>query len=131
MNTKKITYWTTTVIVALALLSGGPFELIRPPALMAGMARLGYPPYFVTILGAWKILGGIVLLAPRLPRLKEWAYAGAFFDFTGAAISHAVVGETAHIFPPVALAILLLLSWAFRPPSRMLAPMPRIQRSDG
>ena len=49
---------------------------------MEGMRHLGYPDYFATILGVWKVLGGIAVLLPRTPRLKEWAYAGMVFDLT-------------------------------------------------
>ena len=59
------------------------------------MSHLGYPAYFAVLLGVWKVLGGLAILAPRLPRLKEWAYAGMFFDLSGAAISHGSVGDTA------------------------------------
>jgi hypothetical protein len=45
---------------------------------MEVMAHLGYPAYFVSILGVWRVLGDVAVLAPRLPRLKEWAYVGLF-----------------------------------------------------
>lgn len=80
MNVRTAGYWTTTTITALAFLSGGVAYLSGADASVRGMAELGYPAYFVTILGAWKALGGVVILAPRLPRLKEWAYAGIAFD---------------------------------------------------
>jgi hypothetical protein len=60
---------------------------VRQKDAVEAVVRLGYPAYFVAILGFWKVLGGIALLVPRFPRLKEWAYAGAFFDLTGAAAS--------------------------------------------
>ena len=77
---KMIGYWVTTVIVALVLFSGGFFQVMHQTGAVEGITRLGYPVYVVTILGVWKILGGVALLAPRTPRLKEWAYAGAFFE---------------------------------------------------
>ena len=113
-------YWITTVLIALAMLLGGLAELTRQKQNLEGMTSLGYPPYFSTILGTWKVLGAIVLLAPRLPRLKEWAYAGVFFDLSGAAISHAVCAEYLHIITPAMLAVICLVSWALRPPSRTL-----------
>jgi hypothetical protein len=84
------------------------------------LAHLGYPVYVLTILGWWKVLGAIVLLAPRLPRLKEWAYAGTVFDLTGAAASFALRGDSAGLSGPLFLAVLALASWALRPPSRTL-----------
>jgi len=121
MNTRRIAYWITTGLTAFVFLSGGAGELARPAPLMAGMAHLGYPAYFVTILGVWKILGGIVILAPRLPRVKEWAYAGMLFDLTGATASHASVGDpVAKIVTPLIILGIVMASWALRPESRRL-----------
>ena len=89
MRGKMIGYWVTTVIVALVLFSGGFFQVMHQTGAVEGITRLGYPVSVVTILGVWKMLGGVALLAPRTPRLKEWAYAGAIFDLTGAALSQA------------------------------------------
>jgi uncharacterized membrane protein YphA (DoxX/SURF4 family) len=119
-----IVYWILTVIVAALLLLGGVSELMQPPDVAKGMERLGYPDYLMTILGTWKILGALVILAPRLPRLKEWAYAGIFFDLTGAAASHAFSRDygpgSFHIIVPLVLAVILLISWWLRPASRKL-----------
>jgi uncharacterized membrane protein YphA (DoxX/SURF4 family) len=121
MKTRLIAYWITTALTAFVFLSGGAGELARPASLMQGMAHLGYPAYFVTILGVWKILGGITVLAPRLPLLKEWAYAGMFFDLTGATASHASVGDpVAKIVTPLIILCIVIASWALRPDSRKL-----------
>ena len=124
MKMKAIGYWTTTAIIAFVLLSGGAAELAHRRETIEGMAHLGYPLYFTMILGFWKLLGGIALLAPRFPRLKEWAYAGAFFDLTGAAVSHAARGDdTAHLIWPLVFAALVVISWALRPQSRALGTL--------
>jgi uncharacterized membrane protein YphA (DoxX/SURF4 family) len=121
MKAKSMGYWATTTIVALVLLSGGAAQLMRRPETVEGMAHLGYPLYFTTILGFWKVAGGIALLAPRFPRLKEWAYAGAFFELTGASASHLACGDSAgHIMGPLLFAALAVASWALRPQSRTL-----------
>jgi hypothetical protein len=121
MKKRRLGYWTTTALVALALLSGGLAQLARVPANVEGLVRLGYPPYVTTILGLWKLLGVAALLAPRLPRLKEWAYAGVVFELTGAAASQLAAGDgVGHVVAPLALAALALASWALRPPSRTL-----------
>ena len=119
-------YWITTVLVALVLFSGGLFQLMKQEGAVAGITRLGYPMYVVTMLGVWKVLGAGVLVAPRLPRLKEWAYAGVMFDLTGAAISQAA-GDTGvgHIVWPLGLAALALVSWALRPESRIVGTLGR------
>jgi uncharacterized membrane protein YphA (DoxX/SURF4 family) len=103
------------------LLFGGAIDVAHPPSAVAFLAHLGYPAYFATLIGAWKVLGGIALLAPRLPRLKEWAYAGVFFDLTGAAISHAASGDPApRVLVPLLMTALAVASWSLRPESRKL-----------
>ena len=125
MNARAAGYWTTTTLVALAFLTGGAAYLARADEPLRGMAALGYPAYFVTILGAWKLLGGLALLAPRLPRLKEWAYAGIAFDLTGAAFSHAAVAHpAAKVIAPLVILGIAAGSWALRPASRRLGGGP-------
>jgi hypothetical protein len=73
MNTRGVAYWTTTAMLAFVLCSGGLGELTQQWGTLETVTILGYPVYFLTIIGAWKIVGAIVLLVPGLPRLKEWA----------------------------------------------------------
>lgn len=118
---KVIVYWITTVLVALAMGTGGVSELLRLPALVAGMSKLGYPVYVCTILGVWKVLGTIAILIPRTPRLKEWAYAGIVFDLTGAAASHFFASDAStELVAPIVLTLITFASWALRPASRYL-----------
>jgi uncharacterized membrane protein YphA (DoxX/SURF4 family) len=118
---KTVGYWATTGLIAAVLLFGGAIDVAHPPSAVAFLAHLGYPAYFATLIGAWKVLGGIALLAPRLPRLKEWAYAGVFFDLTGAAISHAASGDPApRVLVPLLMTALAVASWSLRPESRKL-----------
>jgi uncharacterized membrane protein YphA (DoxX/SURF4 family) len=120
-KSKTIAFWTTTALIALTMLSGGVAQLMRTPANVEGMVHLGYPPYLLTILGVWKVLGAIVIVVPGLPRLKEWAYAGIVFDLTGAVASHAASADALwHIVTPGILAGLTLASWALRSPTRIL-----------
>ena len=126
MNTKakSIAYWTTTSLLA-CFSSGGVSQILQFRANPHGVVpELGYPMYFFLILGVWKVLGAITILVPRFPRLKEWAYAGIFFDLTGAALSCAAVGGYGaygfHVIAPLLIAGLCVASWALRPPSRTL-----------
>ena len=126
VKAKNITYWTTTILVAFFIGSGGVAQVARVQATVDGFVHiLGYPPYFVTILGVWKVLGAIAILVPRFPRLKEWAYAGIFFDLTGAVASSAAVGDYGayafHILAPLILVVLAVASWALRPENRRIA----------
>ena len=89
--------------------------------MLAQAAHLGYPAYFFTILGVWKLGAVIALVAPGLPRLKEWAYAGIFFNLTGAAASHAVVRDPlGNVMTPLIVLAIAMTSWALRPESRRL-----------
>jgi uncharacterized membrane protein YphA (DoxX/SURF4 family) len=125
MKAKSIGYWITTVIVALLLLSGGVAQVTLRNA--EGFKALGFPVYFMVLLGVWKILGGIVILVPRFPRVKEWAYAGIFIDFTGAAVAAAACQSAAfHIVAPLVCAAMLIASWALRPASRILGSLAQL-----
>src|SRR5690349_4254998 len=83
MKKNALAYWITTGLLAAAFAMGGAMDLARPPEMLAGMQHLGYPSYFLLILGAWKVLAAPALLAPGFARLKEWAYAGIVFDLSG------------------------------------------------
>jgi hypothetical protein len=115
-------------MVAFFIGGGGVAQVAHVKGTVDGFVHiLGYPPYFVTILGVWKVLGVIAILVPRFPRLKEWAYAGIFFDLTGAAASCAAVGGYGaygfHIIAPLIIAGFAVASWAFRPESRTIGAL--------
>src|ERR671931_362266 len=129
MRIRTAAYWMSTVFVVLELLVGGVTDLVHGRELLVTgepvvsvLAHLGYPPYLLTILGTWKLLAVAALIAPGFPRLKEWAYAGAFFEMTGAVASHLAHGDgPGSVLTLLVMAALLLVSWALRPPSRRLA----------
>lgn len=123
MDKRKVGYWAATVLIALPIAFGGAIDLIAAPEALEVLKHLGYPAYFAHIIGFWKVLGAIVLVVPGLPRLKEWAYAGILFDVTGAAVSHAFVGDPpSNVIIPLVLAAILGVSWWLRPASRKLQP---------
>ena len=118
---KHIAYWATTILGPASFVIGGVLNLTQTDQVVSTMTHLGYPAYFASILGIWKLLGAIAIVIPRFPRLKEWAYAGFFFDLTAAAVSHAAVGDSAaDIAAPIVFLALVLASWALRPASRTL-----------
>lgn len=120
-NSRAIAYWISTVLIAFSFLSGGVVYLMREPHALAGLTELGYPGYIMTILGVWKLLGGAAIVLPRLPLVKEWAYAGMIFDLTGASASCIATGAAfRHILVPLVIAVLVVASWALRPESRKL-----------
>ncbi|HEY0432755.1 MAG TPA: DoxX family protein [Chitinophagaceae bacterium] len=125
---KQIIYWVSTLWLSLGMVATGLLQLskqqaagsVSPPG-VDGIHHLGYPVYFLTILGVSKILGVLVLLLPRLTVEKEWAYAGFFFLMCGAIYSHIAVGDPAkELFPSVLLLTLTIISWYSRPLSRKI-----------
>jgi hypothetical protein len=90
----KTLYWAATGFSILALAATGAADVARAPAIVAGLAHLGYPSYVATLLGVWQVLAAVVIGIPGVPRLKEWAYAGTSFALTGAAFSHLASGDT-------------------------------------
>jgi hypothetical protein len=125
---KKIAYWTTTGLIAFFIGTGGVAQVAQYLGNPRGVVPiLRYPMYFFGILGFWKALGAIAILVPRFPRLKEWAYAGIFFDLTGAAASCVAVGVYGvyafHVIAPLILAGLTVASWAVRPESRVIGAL--------
>lgn len=117
----KIIYWIATAWLAMGMLSTGIVQLLHTDDEKALMTSLGYPVYFLFIIGAWKILGVIAVLVPKFPLIKEWAYTGFFIAMSGAIASHWISGSGAgEIFGPALLLILTILSWYFRPADRTL-----------
>jgi DoxX-like family len=115
----RIAYWGSTALAGLALL-GAVSYLTGNEQVVSGFAKAGYPQHLRIVLGLAKPAAAIVLLMPRLPLFKEWAYAGATFTWIMASLSAYVNGE--QVWPvPLALLVLLGVSYATRPPSRRLA----------
>jgi hypothetical protein len=128
MKARSLIYWTTTILVALPIGTGGFAQIWQFRANPHGVVPvLGYPLYFFAILGVWKVLGAIAILVPRFPVLKEWAYTGIFFDLTGAAASVAAVGGYGaygfHVISPLIIACFEMASWALRPASRRMGAL--------
>lgn len=118
---KSYVYWPLTALFSLALLGSGVGDLVRAAPIVEGLTHLGYPSYFPMILGFWKVVGVLAVLAPGLPRVKEWAYAGFFFALTGASASHWLQGDPAGAaVTPLVLAALGVGSYLLRPRSRAL-----------
>jgi uncharacterized membrane protein YphA (DoxX/SURF4 family) len=138
---RMIAYWISTGYVALAMFYGGLAEVLDAAmglelssiGIATVVAVLGYPPYVVYITGIGKVLGAIAIVVPRFPRLKEWAYAGLVFNMAGALLSWLVVtvidgvpvpegygSPVFHVVNALHLIVIIGVSWALRPESRVL-----------
>jgi hypothetical protein len=125
MTAWTVAYWICTGLTAFFILPGGLAYAFAVPDVVAGVIQLGFPLYFIQMLGVWKVLGSLAVLAPGFPRLKEWAYAGMLFELIGAAIANATMGpsigaEWWHVPAPLMVAAIVIGSWALRPASRRL-----------
>lgn len=118
----KIIYWIATGLLAFGMLQSGIFAVLRSKQWVDLITPLGYPVYFLTILGTWKILGVIAILVPQFKLLKEWAYAGFFFAMTGALASHLASGDYSvkGLIGPFFQLVFIILSWYFRPADRKI-----------
>jgi uncharacterized membrane protein YphA (DoxX/SURF4 family) len=96
-------------------------QALQLKEVLQGFKPLGYPTYFISLIGIWKVLGVIAILLPKFPLLKEWAYAGIFFTMTGAVISHIASDDIkVQIISPIVLAVFTVLSWYLRPANRKI-----------
>jgi hypothetical protein len=134
-KTSRILYWTMTILVAFFIGSGGVAQVAQYATNPHGIVPvLGYPMYFFAILGVWKALGALAILVPRYPLLKEWAYAGIFFDLTGAAASCALSGGYGaygfHVIAPLILTAFTVASWMLRPESRRISASVSLSSAD-
>src|SRR6202012_111616 len=90
---KHLWYWIITALLSFCIFSGGLAQAMQVQGVVQGFKPLGYPTYFISLIGVWKVLGVIAILIPKFPLLKEWAYAGIFFTMTGAVISHIAAND--------------------------------------
>jgi hypothetical protein len=136
---RTITYWTFTVLLVFELAAGSLWNLLQIEWVRVQLNHLGYPLYYTYITGVWQIGGAAVIIAPKFPRLKEWAYAGSFFQFSGAVASHLLAGDGVESWlVPLVFSMFVIVSWALRPADHRLPnagaragnPSSRLGRSD-
>ena len=127
MKNKTAAYWFTTGLFCLMLGFSGFAHFSHLEPMVEAMTHLGYPLYFMTILGSAKLLGVAALLAPGRPLLKEWAYAGFAFNLFGATASHAFAGDPlSEAIRPAGLLVVGAASYLLRPAARRLASAPAL-----
>jgi uncharacterized membrane protein len=120
-KTSKIIYWVATSLLSFGMLASGISQILHVKDMDELITHVGYPLYFMSIIGVWKILGVIAILIPNFKLLKEWAYAGFFFLLTGALISHLTIGDNGKaILGPLFQTVFVILSWYFRPADRKI-----------
>ena len=127
----KIIYWVATGLLAFGMLAQGLAQLIHTNGYTNIITHLGYPLYFLDIIGAWKLLGVMAVLMPRFTLVKEWAYAGFFFVMSGAVASHIASGDSVtDLLPSLVLLGLIGVSWYFRPANRKIISFPQPEQHE-
>lgn len=126
---RSIGYWIATALIVFETGLGAEWDLARIQLVRDVLNHLGYPLYLLTIIGLWKVPAAIVLIIPRFPRAKEWAYIGIFLVYTTATASHLIVGDRSEPWSPFILACLTIASWALRPADRRWTPQPKPARA--
>ena len=120
MKGKQAAYWTATILFAAFMAFDAYAYLSHDPKMTAALAVLGYPYYFMNILGTAKALGVVAILVPGTVRLKEWAYAGFTFTFIGAFFSHSASGQHREAAMPLVALAIMAVSYLLRPPQRRI-----------
>lgn len=109
MKKTKIWFWIITLLFSAFMLSSAiQHMLVTPESVTIISGGLGYPKYIIPFLGVVKLLGIIAILIPRFDRIKEWAYAGLFFDLIAATYSALAIG-----FQPPVLIMILPIAFLF------------------
>ncbi len=113
LRRNRIIYWTLTLLMFVPGTLGAFAETFTngPASIVKIMIALGFPLYLMKILGTAKILGGIAILSGKLPRMKEWAYAGFAFDFLGAAAAHTITGDRMYALFPFSFFVILVVAY--------------------
>jgi DoxX-like family len=125
---RPIAFWATTFVIVFELTAGSVWNLRSIEWVEVQLHHLGYPHFLTYILGAWQAAAAVAIIAPRLPLIKEWAYAGSFFLWSGAVMSHLSAGDSVEVWwVPLMFATFAIASWVLRPPDRRL-PETRLRR---
>jgi uncharacterized membrane protein YphA (DoxX/SURF4 family) len=118
----KIVYWIATTLLSIALIGMGLSNYLQPGDMNVEIAKSGYPSHFFKVLGVWQVLGATVVALPRMPRAKEWAYAGVFINVIAASHHHYVAGDgPGKIAVPLVFLVIVIVSYVLRPLSRQPA----------
>jgi DoxX-like family len=125
---RTITYWAATGLVAIVPLLAAFAYLTAAPQAVENFRHVGYPQQLRVLLGIAKLAGAIVLLLPRLPTLKEWAYAGFTFMWIAASVAHYLAGDKPLFLLPIALIGALAVSYVTRPATRRVSAPPATRR---
>ncbi|WP_410579905.1 DoxX family protein [Amycolatopsis sp. lyj-108] len=126
---RPIAFWFTTFVIVFELIAGSTWNLFTIDWTEAQFDHLGYPDYFAHILGVCHIGAAVTIAVPGFRLIKEWAYAGISFLWSGAVVSHLALGDGLVSWgPPLMFLAFAVASWVLRPADRRL-PETRLRRS--
>jgi FtsH-binding integral membrane protein len=112
MKIKKIVYWVATGLLSVLLLMSSGMYIFQNGMIQQAYQSLGYPTYLIYPLVVAKLTAVVVLLSQKKSILKEWAYAGLFFEFVLAFFAHVMANDGEQMGAVVAM-VLLVISYIF------------------
>lgn len=125
MRRRRIIYWVATGLVVLVMTASGSLAIMHAAPMEKALSHLGYPGYFLNLLGAGKLMGVCVLLLPGMPKMKEWAYVGFGITVLSACYSHYCAGDGVEALEPMVTFAALVVSYKLSPAVRRLhQPIP-------
>ncbi|MET9956910.1 DoxX family protein [Streptomyces sp. NPDC006339] len=125
---RTLAFWCTTLVIVFELIAGSAWNLLTIDWVEDQMGHLGYPDYFPSLLGVWHLGAAVAIVLPGLRLIKEWAYAGVFFLWSGAVVSHLARGDGLVSWgPPLMFLAFAVASWTLRPADRRLQAL-RLRR---
>ena len=108
MKKFKIVYWISTGLLSAMMLLSASMYFLKHAEVQATFEALGYPAHIIYPLAFAKIAGLVAIWFINNKSLKEWAYAGFFFDFVLAAMAHIAVGDGDSVSAFVAILMLFV-----------------------
>jgi membrane protein CcdC involved in cytochrome C biogenesis len=111
-KTTKIIYWVGVTLLSLLFLTSGYFEITKNPLTYIKTLKMGYPPYFITLLGISKLAGVTALLIPhKLLWLKDWVFAGLVFDVIFAFASGYAISNNADLIKSGTAFVVIIITY--------------------
>lgn len=111
-RTNKTIYWIATGLLTLMMLMSVGMYFFKHAEVSETFTKLGFPTYIIYPLAIAKLLGLVAIWTNKIKALKDWAYAGFFFNFILAIAAHIMIKDGEHM-PAIVALVLLLVSYMY------------------
>ncbi|WP_196894705.1 DoxX family protein [Aureivirga marina] len=107
MKKYKIIYWIFTSFLCLQLLISVGFYFFETTFMKQMIIALEFPAYLVIPMGIAKLLAVIAIFTGFHKTIKEWAYAGLFYNLLLAVSAHINKGDNEYLGALISLVFLI------------------------